>query len=293
MAEYKIRDIESLTGIKAHTLRIWEKRYNLLIPDRTDTKIRSYNDEELLKLLNIAMLNRQGIKISHIAEMSEQEITEKVAGLALVQTTDTAIEQLIRALIQMDEGLFRSTIRVLIREHGVSAAYEQYVISFLERIGVMWLVGSINPAQEHFISNLIRQQLIAEIESLPTPEAGQPKAILFLPEHEWHELGLLLYHYHLREKGIYTLYLGQSLPYSSLLETVQLVQPDWLVTSWLTSVEETHIRHYFEQLAADVNGITVIAGGFQVKQHYAQIRHVVTAFHSLEELDLVIGQAAH
>lgn len=288
MADYKIRDIELLTGIKAHTIRIWEKRYQLLSPSRTDTKIRTYNDDELLLLLNIAMLNKHGIKISHIAELTPQEIALKVADLAGTTGNDTYIEQLIVALIQMDERLFRSTLTGLIGQYGVTETYQRYVITFLERIGVMWMVGSINPAQEHFISNLIRQRIVAEIESLPTPNANQPKVLLFLPEHEWHELGLLLYHYHLRERGFYTIYLGQSLPYSALLDTVELIRPKWLLTSWLTSVDETHIRHYFERLKADLPEIAVVAGGFQVKHHYEQIRGLITPFHSLEELDIII-----
>ena len=231
MAEYKIKDVEILTGIKAHTIRIWEKRYHLLTPSRTDTQIRTYSDQELLQLLNIAMLNKQGIKISRIAEMSNTEIANKVEEFSQGGSSDTQIEQMILALIQLDESLFRDTLSALIEKVGMLETYQQFVIPFLERIGVMWLVGSINPAQEHFISNLIRQRLIAEIELLPSPNKDQPKAILFLPEHEWHELGLLLYHFHLRSRGINTIYLGQSLPYASLLETIALLQPKWILSS--------------------------------------------------------------
>lgn len=290
MAEYKIKDVELLTGIKAHTIRIWEKRYQLLTPSRTETQIRTYSDLELLQLLNIAMLNKQGIKISRIAEMSTAEIALKVVEFSNCGNGDTQIEQMILALIQLDESLFRTTLSGLIQKVGMLETYQQFVIPFLERIGVMWLVGSINPAQEHFISNLIRQRLIAEIELLPSPSNDQPKAILFLPEHEWHELGLLLYQYHLRSQGINTIYLGQSLPYASLLETITLLQPKWILSSWITAVDEKHIVHYFDRLKKDVPEVKVIAGGYQIKEHYKSVQHAVNGFQSLQELDLLIDK---
>lgn len=289
MADYKIKDIELLTGIKAHTLRIWEKRYNLLTPARTDTHIRTYNDQELLLLLNIAMLNKHGIKISRIAEMTRQEITAKVAGLVKNQQTDTDVEQLIVAMIGLDEVMFRKTLTSLIDSHGLTKTYQYYVIAFLERIGVMWMTGSINPAQEHFISNLIRQRIIAEIEKLPTPDSDQSKALLFLPEHEWHELALLLYQYHLREQGIYTVYLGQSLPYSSLIDTIRIIQPKWLITSWLTSVDEDYIRHYFERLRIDTGDTAILAGGYQIKHYQELLTPFIIPFHSIGELNKLIS----
>jgi DNA-binding transcriptional MerR regulator len=288
MAEYKIKDVELLTGIKAHTIRIWEKRYHLLTPSRTDTQIRTYNDLELMQLLNVALLNKQGIKISRIAEMSSKEIALKVDEFSNWGGGDTQSEQMILALIQLDEALFRTTLSGLIKKVGMLQTYQQFVIPFLERIGVMWLVGSINPAQEHFISNLIRQRLISEIELLPSPDNHQPKAILFLPEHEWHELGLLLYHYYLRNNGINTVYLGQSLPYASLVETIKLLQPKWILSSWVTAVDEKHITHYFERLNNDVPDVKIIAGGYQFKDHYESVQHLVSCFQSLQELDVLI-----
>jgi DNA-binding transcriptional MerR regulator len=292
MAEYKIKDVEILTGIKAHTIRIWEKRYHLLTPSRTDTQIRTYSDQELLQLLNIAMLNKQGIKISRIAEMSNTEIANKVEEFSQGGISDTQIEQMILALIQLDEALFRDTLSGLIEKVGMMETYQQFVIPFLERIGVMWLVGSINPAQEHFISNLIRQRLISEIELLPSPNKDQPKAILFLPEHEWHELGLLLYHFHLRSRGINTIYLGQSLPYASLLETITLMQPKWILSSWIAAVDEKYIVHYFERLKKDVPEVMLITGGYQMKDYHKSIHHVSASFQTLQELDALIDNTS-
>lgn len=264
MADYKIKDLEILTGIKAHTIRIWEKRYGLISPDRTDTQIRTYNDDELSLLLNIALLNKNGIKISHIAEMNTEEINAKVWQLKGEKSIDTSTEKLILALIELDEHLFNNTLQFLIEDNNLEFVFTDTLIPFLDRIGVMWQVGSISPAQEHFMSNLIRQKVIAEIDKLPIPEATKNPVMLFLPEHEWHEISLLFYQFLLRKKGVYTIYLGQSLPYESLLLCIDKLNPKALVTSWLTGIDEKFIVNYFAQLSKDVKKIPIYAGGFQI-----------------------------
>lgn len=276
MAEYKIKDLETLTGIKAHTIRIWEKRYGLISPDRTDTQIRTYNDEELALLLNIALLNKNGVKISHIAEMKPEQIAERVWQLMGGKSTDNSTEKLILSLIELDEVLFKSTLQNLIDEIGIEKTFTDSLIPFLDRIGVMWMVGSINPAQEHFISNLIRQKIIAEIDKLPIPENKEKNVLLFLPEHEWHEISLLFYHYNLRSRGIYTIYLGQSLPYESLVDCIEKFKPKALITSWLTAVEEKFVVNYFKQLKQDAKGLPIYAGGFQINTFYEKIKDIVT-----------------
>ncbi len=283
MATYKIKDIEILTGIKAHTIRIWEKRYGILLPDRTSTKIRTYSDAELVFLLNISLLNKNGVKISHIANMSQREIIEKAEELTNTTIENTSIDQFIVALIDMNEQLFRHTLNELVEKHGMVATYQFHLIPFLERIGVMWLAGTINAAQEHFMSNLIRQKIIYETELLPTPKNNAEKVILFLPEHEWHELSILLYHFFLRSKGVYTIYLGQSLPYDSLIECVQHIQPKKIVTSWLTAVDEKYIINYFKRLTDETNA-KILCGGYQILQFKESIPEKATIFHNMEEL---------
>jgi MerR family transcriptional regulator, light-induced transcriptional regulator len=283
MATYKIKDIEILTGIKAHTIRIWEKRYGILLPDRTSTKIRTYSDAELVFLLNISLLNKNGVKISHIANMSQREIIEKAEELTNTTIENTSIDQFIVALIDMNEQLFRHTLNELVEKHGMVATYQFHLIPFLERIGVMWLAGTINAAQEHFMSNLIRQKIIYETELLPTPKNNAEKVILFLPEHEWHELSILLYHFFLRSKGVYTIYLGQSLPYDSLIECVQHIQPKKIVTSWLTAVDEKYIINYFKRLTVETNA-KILCGGYQILQFKESIPEKATVFHNMEEL---------
>jgi DNA-binding transcriptional MerR regulator len=275
MAEYKIKDIEILTGIKAHTIRIWEKRYEILVPERTDTHIRTYSDSELSFLLNISLLNKSGYKISKIAKLSQKEIADLVWKIKVSTSLDNSGEKLILALINLDECLFRDTLNELIQEVGLENTFSNHLIPFLDRIGVMWLVGTINPAQEHFISNLIRQKVISEIDKLPIPEASVAPIMMFLPEHEWHELGLLYYHYTLRKKGINTVYLGQSLPYESTLDCIRRLKPQAILTSWLTSVDDEFMVKYFEQLKVDSGKIPIYAGGAQVNMKSELLKNLV------------------
>jgi DNA-binding transcriptional MerR regulator len=281
---YKIKDLEVLSGIKAHTLRIWEQRYGILIPERTETKIRTYTDEELVLLLNIRILLDSGLKISRIAEFSKKEIALKVAELKLKTPKGIAQEKLILALIEMDEIMFDSVLEEVIRSSSLAEAFSECLIPFFERIGVMWLTGTINPAQEHFISNLIRQKIIVEIARLPIPEKKDAPVLLYLPEHEWHEIGLLFYQYILRTNGIYTFYLGQSLPYDALVLSIEKTKPECLVTSWLTSIEGAFAQRYFNQLNTQFPDLRVLAGGAQIGIHQALLVNKITHVKSPKDL---------
>jgi DNA-binding transcriptional MerR regulator len=276
MAEYKIKDIEILTGIKAHTIRIWEKRYGMLIPERTDTQIRTYSDADLSFLLNVSLLNKNGVKISKIATMETSAIHALVSEIRLSPAIDNAEEKLILALLELDEELFRNTLNDLIHQKGLELTFSEHLIPFLDRIGVMWLVNSISAAQEHFISNLIRQKVISEIDKLGIPDKSATSALLFLPEHDWHELGLLFYQYLLRSKGYYTYYLGQSLPYDSLIDCIQRLKPSVVLSSWLTAVDQNFITNYFKQLKADAPGVELMAGGAQIHVHSEVLNGLIT-----------------
>lgn len=284
MAEYKIKDLETLTGIKAHTIRIWEKRYGLISPERTETLIRTYSDDELTMLLNIAMLNKHGVKISKIAQMKPEQISSKVWDLIGEHSTSSSTEKFILALLNLDENLFKDTLQFLIDEKGLEATFRENLIPFLDRIGVMWMVGTINPAQEHFISNLIRQKIISAIDKLEVPTEKENPVMLFLPEHEWHEISLLFYHYTIRRNGFYTIYLGQSLPYDALLECVEKFNPRAIVTSWLTAVDVNYLKNFFKQLCKDSNGIPVFAGGYQINANKALVKEFIMEISSIEEM---------
>ena len=284
MAEYKIKDLENLTGIKSHTIRIWEKRYHILTPCRTDTKIRMYSDDELTRLLTVSMLNRSGLKISKIAELSQEDMNKLLWDIKVNKGPENSMDKLILALVSLDEKLFRGTINDLIEEVGLEKTFVNHIIPFLDRIGIMWLIGSIHPAQEHFMSNLIRQKIISEIDKQPIPNSDSPSVLLYLPEHEWHEINLLFYQFLLRAKGVSTTYLGQSLPYHSLLESIDKLKPSAILSSWLTSVDQKLVVTYFKQLKKDLPNLKVFAGGAQIKVNTEEIKDYIIQVDNIPEI---------
>ncbi|TNE55042.1 MAG: MerR family transcriptional regulator [Bacteroidetes bacterium] len=285
MGTYKIKDLEVLTGIKAGTIRMWEKRYGILVPERTETKIRMYNDEELKSLLCISLLNKRGVKISRIAYMSEEEINQVLDSRDEGEDSSELEQQLLLALVELDEHRFMSALHQLIDKEGFEESFSAYLIPFLERIGIMWMVGSINPAQEHLVSNLIRQKLLSSLDQLPIHKKGK-KVLLFLPEHELHELSLLFYHYYLRSKGYQTYYLGQCVPYEALVEAVKKIQPEVVLSSWIHGVDKEEIKGYFERLNADLN-VRLFAGGSQVEEHLTDLKSVLNPIRSMKDLDFI------
>ncbi|MDB5255393.1 MAG: MerR family transcriptional regulator [Chitinophagaceae bacterium] len=219
--------------MKAHTIRIWEQRYNLISPQRTGTNIRFYTDEEVKRLLKVSALYHQGMKISKIASMSESEINEYIQNIELHTGNEhVALEKLTIAMIDLNEEQFLSVFNPCIAERGFKNTMIQLIYPFLQKVGVMWQVGDVHPAQEHFISNLIRQKLISAIDQLYKPKTEtDPKIILFLPEGELHELGLLFYSYLLQEMNYHVIYLGQSVPSQDLAKVAEKYHCQLFVSS--------------------------------------------------------------
>lgn len=238
MAQYYIKDLENLTGIKAHTIRIWEKRYNILQPKRTKTNLRYYNDEDVRRIINISILNDKGLKISRISGFSETEMQEKVEYLTLdAGEFKTQIEALVLAMITMNEVRFKEILSKSILSQGFEETFFNIVFPFLQKIGLLWQTGAINPGQEHFISNLIRQKLITHIDAQNHPPTSRSKRfILFLPEGELHELGILFLSYLIKKRGHELMYLGQFTPLNAVVETDRIWQSDIIVTALVTGL---------------------------------------------------------
>jgi DNA-binding transcriptional MerR regulator len=236
MNAFTIKDLENLTGIKAHTIRIWEQRYSFLKPQRTDTNIRYYNNEELKKILNIALLNKYGYKISHIDRMSDIEINDKIMTLnnAMAQQ-ERVINDLIQQMVDLNIEDFEANLTEYIRLRGIEKTINHIIFPFMERIGVLWITGHINPAQEHLVSNIIRQKLIVGTETVVSHLKVDQTGLLFLPEGEFHELGLLFIQYLLKSRGISVLYLGANVPIEDVEYIIKAKNPDFLYTH-LTSV---------------------------------------------------------
>jgi MerR family transcriptional regulator, light-induced transcriptional regulator len=236
MNAFTIKDLENLTGIKAHTIRIWEQRYSFLKPQRTDTNIRYYNNDELKQILNISLLNKYGYKISHIDRMSGTEINDKIMTLnnALAQQ-ERVINDLIQQMVDLNIEGFEANLSEYIRLRGIEKTINQIIFPFMERIGVLWITGHINPAQEHLVSNIIRQKLIVGTEGVVSHLKIDKTGLLFLPEGEFHELGLLFIQYLLKNRGISVLYLGANVPIDDVEYIIKVKKPDFLYTH-LTSV---------------------------------------------------------
>ncbi len=233
MGQFSIKDIELLTGIKAHTLRIWEQRYNLPQPQRTETNIRLYSDDDLKLLLNVSLLNQFGHKISEITRLTEKEIRDLAVNYSIhTDRHSVHIQTLITSMINLDEFAFEKILNTSILQYGFEKTMMEVVFPFMSMIGVMWQTGTVNPAFEHFISNLIRQKLIVAIDGQPkTIHQSVKKFLLFLPENETHELGLLFANYIIRNAGCTSLYLGQNLPIKNLEQVSERFTPDVILTS--------------------------------------------------------------
>jgi DNA-binding transcriptional MerR regulator len=248
-SKYSIKDLELMSGIKAHTLRIWEQRYKVLKPERTDTNIRYYSNTDLRRILNISILNKNGHKISNIAELSDKELVLEVEGyLNNYLKESNQIESLYIALLDLNEVRFESIINNAIANLGFENTFEKIVFPFLKHLGNMWQVGAISPAQEHYISNLIRQKIISNIDKAVPKNLINPKTYLFfLPNNELHEMGLLYLHYLTKLRGHKCVYLGQSVPLEDLISISITVKPNYLVSVFTSNAPEITLELFLKQ----------------------------------------------
>jgi len=250
MAVYSIKEIEKLSGIKAHTIRIWEKRFGLIEPHRTNTNIRYYTDDDLKKILNVAVLNRQGIKISNIARLSDLELKEEIIRISNSSLShNTLVDSLVIAMIDMDEYKLEAIIDKSISKIGLSTTVVDVLYPMLDKVGILWQSGDVYPAQEHFAANLIRQKIIGATDQLSsTYNPKGKKFLLILPEGEWHEIPLLFAQYLIKEANHEVLYLGQSVPYRDVLTIGASKQFDYIVISSTTTQPEFDISVYLKDL---------------------------------------------
>lgn len=250
MAVYSIKELENLSGIKAHTIRIWEKRYSLIDPHRTNTNIRYYTDEDLKKILNVAVLNRHGIKISNIAKLNDLELKEEIIRVAgASHSSDTIVDSMVMSMIDFDEYKLESLVEKSISKKGLKVTVLEVLAPFLQKVGILWQSGEVYPAQEHFVSFLIRQKIIAATDGLSnTFNPNGKKFLLLLPEGEWHEIGLLIAQYLIKEARHEVIYLGQSVPYSDVLAIGAAKKFDAVVISSTTSQPGFDLLLYLKDL---------------------------------------------
>ena len=264
--EFTIKDLENFSGIKAHTIRIWEKRYNLFQPKRTESNIRYYDIENLQKLLNISLLYNNGLKISKIADLSEAKIALAVRELVFNKGSESQGSVSLKlAMLNFDEPLFNQTYNSLISQISFQDIFRNVFVPFLNEIGFLWQFKTITPAHEHFITNLIRQKIHVNIDKLQLlqPNKNAKKFVLFLPMNEIHELGLLYLHFELLFHGWQSIYLGQSVPLENL-NNLQKIYDDVCFVTYLTiepsneSTEEFLQRIFDNVLANTADSLWVL-----------------------------------
>lgn len=267
MQNFSIRNIELLTNIKAHTLRIWEQRYDFFKAPRKESKQRFYSNEDLQKLLCISFLYHNGWKVSRIASLSEDEIREEVNRTPLTnENYATYVNKLLQAAINFNEAAFLETLNELVDKIGFERTILELCYPYLQRVGLLWDTNRVIPAQEHFSSYIIQNRLISETEKYSSAQSGPPEIILFTPENEHHELPLLYLNYLLRKYNWKVLYLGKNIPLADLSEASRLSGINYLYLHLITNFTGFHIDDYFETLRKSFPGKTIVASGKGIEQ---------------------------
>ncbi len=266
MSSYSIKDLEQLSGIKAHTLRIWEQRYNIIQPKRTETNIRTYDDQDLKLVLNISLLKDHGRKISDISRLSQEAMYREVIRLSdKTLNYPDQIQALTISMLDLDEDRFEQIINSNIKQFGFEKSMIHIIYPFLSRIGTLWVTGAVGPAQEHFMTNLIRQKLIVAIDGQTSKQRPNGKKyLLYLPEGEMHEISLLFANYIIRARQNKVVYLGQNLPFDELLFAAKLHKPDYIFTA-ITSVPALQsVQEYVNKLALTFPSAHLLLTGYQI-----------------------------
>ena len=284
MSSYTIKDLEQISGIKAHTIRIWEQRYHFLQPQRTETNIRSYSSEELKVILNVSLLNKYGFKISHIDRMSQGEIEDKILGLnQLDAEKERLVNGLIKDMVSLNMVSFERQLDNYIAQKGIEKTVTNIIFSFLERVGVLWITNHINPAQEHLASNIVRQKIILGIEKLPKGIQASKLVVLFMPEGEYHEIGLLFVQYLLKLRGYNVDYLGTNVPIVDLKYLTELKKVDYLYAHITAPIKGFKMSKFIEQIGQLNPAIPIILTGQMTAEIKGPIPQQIKVMNSLSQ----------
>jgi len=286
MAVYSINDIEKLCGIKAHTIRIWEKRYNIITPRRTETNIRYYLDEDLQKILNISLLNRNSYKISKIAQMSESEMKRLVSELSDVTIEkEDNLDSLMFAMLELDEYKFNKILDHNISSRGFEETMNEVVYPLMEKLSMMWVAGSIKGVHENFVANAIKRKMVVAIDSKSKEDTPNAKrALLYLPQDETHELSLLFMHFMLREMGFKIVNLGTDVPLIEVLEGQKIFKADIVCTLFNDSFAEQPLQPYLNELSKHLYGCKILISGYQTAIQNIELPENITTLRSIVDI---------
>ncbi|WP_159520447.1 MerR family transcriptional regulator [Sunxiuqinia indica] len=264
MNYYTIKDMETLSGIKAHTIRIWEKRYGLLEPQRSTTNIRYYSDNELRKLLNVSMLVKHGYKISKVSNYENGQIQKEVLKLNEKSLpSESMIDQLVVHMVNFDHKSFEDLLLQQIDQIGFEETFMENIFPLFEKVGIYWQIGTIFPAQEHFVSNIIRELLIKESSGINNHDSTST-VLFFLKEGEMHEISLLFYHYLALKSGYKTIYLGQNVPFEDLVKMDGVQQFDRIFTAFINGIDEKELEDYITEMYKAFKRKKIFVTGAQI-----------------------------
>ncbi|MGB5403069.1 MerR family transcriptional regulator [Robiginitalea sp.] len=288
---FGIRDLENLSGIKAHTIRIWEKRYGLLKPERTETNIRTYSLQSLQKLLNVTLLYNNGYKISKIADLPEDQIVQQVREIVAQNSVKShAINAFKLAMINFDQSLFQKTYSGLLAERSFREIFWEVFMPLLHELGLLWQSDTIGPAHEHFITHLIKQKIYTSTEKLQSLEPSKTNKVfvLFLPENEIHEIGLLFVNYELVLRGYKTIYLGQTIPLESLVDLKKYYDDPIFVSYFTVIPTKDDLGQYFtdfqEKLHSELPSQLWVLGRQTEHAKGTDLPKSISLYHSIEQL---------
>lgn len=292
MSTYTIKDLEHLTGIKAHTLRIWEQRYGVIKPKRTETNIRYYDDNDLKLVLNISLLKDNGYKISNICKLGLPDLQEEVRKLIDAKMSfPEQIHALTLAMLDLDEDRFEKIISTNTLQIGFERTMMNIIYPFFHRIGVLWQTGTITPAQEHFMSSLIRQKIIVAVDGQVVSNSDyHEKYLLFLPEGEMHEISILFSYYIIKSRSNKVVYLGQNVPFDDLEQVYDIHKPKYLLTVITSSPSKDFGQQYIDRLAAKFTTPSILVSGQQVVGQDLRIPDNVTVLNKLQDLIQFAGE---
>ncbi|MCF8274981.1 MAG: MerR family transcriptional regulator [Flavobacteriaceae bacterium] len=295
--EFSIKDLENLSGIKAHTIRIWEKRYNLFQPKRTDTNIRYYATESLQKILNVAFLNNNGYKISKISSLKNEDILKLVKEISSneLQAENHAVNSFKLAMLTFDQHLFSKTYNELISKKPFKEVFFDAFIPLLNEIGLLWQTETITPAHENFISTRIKQKILLNIEKTQDVEKNNYKKtfVFFLPENEIHDIGLLFINYKLINRGFNTLFLGQSIPTDCLIDLLkfydEIIFISYFTVKPLKEEIDDYLVDFYNKLLKDKDNELWVLGYMVKYLNMHAIPNKMTSFSSIKELVNKLG----
>lgn len=283
---YNIKDLENFSQIKAHTIRIWEQRYELLEPKRTKTNIRYYSEDDLKKILNIKLLYSSGFKISKIAKFSEEEIIDETKSIILVPEIDkqSDIDAITMLILDFKGADIKEALEAQLVNKGLELLYTDLVLPILKKIGQLWQVNSINIIHEHYFSNLFKGFLISKIEQLKTKPVTLKSALLFLHEHEEHEFGILVYYYLLKLNGYECHYFGQKVPINEIETAFKQINPQIVVSTFTAKISEKKFKKIETKLIEMSKTSSVIVSGSQITNTDIKLTRDLTHIKSIDQL---------